>query len=233
MNYISCAQVSSGLKFRFKAVIKKILIMSFSGLGFKISFNSTNELIISRNLEQTLSKIQIGNTIFGIEKINNINFKNFILNNLKYLDEGLPVLYILFLFECKRNGYFVEFGACDGIHFSNTNLLEKNFGWTGILAEPNRSYAKQIDENRNAIVDKRAVWSRTGESVEFAEVSAGGLSGIFSSFRINNNELNKRLSLGVKKYMVETVSLNDLLKEHKAPLSFDLLSMIRKVRKLR
>jgi FkbM family methyltransferase len=104
-------------------------------------------------------------------------------------------------------------------------LLEKNFGWTGILAEPNRSYAKQIDENRNAIVDKRAVWSRTGESVEFAEVSAGGLSGIFSSFRINNNELNKRLSLGVKKYMVETVSLNDLLKEHKAPLSFDLLSI--------
>jgi hypothetical protein len=95
----------------------------------------------------------------------------------------MSVLWILFLLDNKRNGYFVEFGACDGLHFSNTLSLEKGFGWKGILAELNRSYQKQIRENRRAIIDTRAVWSRTKDYVEFAEVSAGGLSGIYSSFR--------------------------------------------------
>ena len=38
----------------------------------------------------------------------------------------------------KTNGYFVEFGAGGGKYLSNSFLLEKEFGWTGILSEPNR-----------------------------------------------------------------------------------------------
>jgi FkbM family methyltransferase len=104
-------------------------------------------------------------------------------------------------------------------------LLEKNFGWTGILAEPNKSYASQLRENRSAIIDNRAIWSKTGETIEFAEVSAGGLSGVYSYFRESDNALEKRNSLGIKKYTVETISLNDLLNEYNAPLNFDLLSI--------
>jgi FkbM family methyltransferase len=206
-------------------ITKKTLALVFSRFGFKISINSTNDFIISRNIEEILSKIKIANTIISIQKINNVKFKEFIFNNIKYLDEGIQVLWILFVFECKKNGYFVEFGACDGLLFSNTKILEKDFGWKGILAEPNRSYGNQIVENRKVIIDNRAVWSKTGVSVEFGEVSAGGLSGIYSTFRRNKNDLDKRQSLGIKKYKVETVSLNDLLNEYKAPLNFDLLSI--------
>ena len=51
------------------------------------------------------------------------------------------------------------------------------------------------------------------------------MSGIYSNFRDIKNPSNKRESLGLKRYIVETISLNDLLAQHKAPDNFDLLSI--------
>src|SRR5205085_1248726 len=34
-----------------------------------------------------------------------------------------------------RNGFFVEFGAMNGITMSNSYLLETVYGWSGIVAE--------------------------------------------------------------------------------------------------
>jgi hypothetical protein len=48
-------------------------------------------------------------------------------------------IFVLTVAREKRNGLFVEFGAGDGVSSSNTHMLEKEFGWTGILAEPNRT----------------------------------------------------------------------------------------------
>lgn len=36
----------------------------------------------------------------------------------------------------KIGGYFVEFGCCDGMVGSNSYLLERDYAWQGILAEP-------------------------------------------------------------------------------------------------
>ncbi|NBO22049.1 FkbM family methyltransferase [bacterium] len=222
---ISFTRIRSGLKFRTKVIIKYFISVLFFSFGYKISFHSTDELIISKNLNETLAKIKIAENLGHIEKINNLNFKKFIFNNPQYLKNEIPVLWIIYLLDKKKNGYFVEFGACDGLLFSNTLLLEKSFGWKGILAEPNRTYQKQIRKNRRAIIDTRAVWSKTKDYVEFAEVSAGGLSGIYSNFRDVKNPSNKRESLGLKRYIVETISLNDLLAQHSAPDNFDLLSI--------
>ncbi len=35
-----------------------------------------------------------------------------------------------------ENGFFVELGANNGVDQSNTYLLQKNYGWTGLLIEP-------------------------------------------------------------------------------------------------
>jgi hypothetical protein len=43
-------------------------------------------------------------------------------------------LFVLSETHYKRNGYFVEFGAANGIDLSNTYLLETEFSWSGILA---------------------------------------------------------------------------------------------------
>ena len=47
-----------------------------------------------------------------------------------------------------NNGYFIEMGAHDGIHNSNTYYYEKNKNWTGILIEPSFNY-KFLIKNRS------------------------------------------------------------------------------------
>jgi hypothetical protein len=40
------------------------------------------------------------------------------------------------IFNGKKQGFFVEAGALNGINGSSTYALERYFGWTGILVEP-------------------------------------------------------------------------------------------------
>ena len=57
--------------------------------------------------------------------------------------------------QIKRGGFFVEFGASNGLTLSNTYLLEKELQWTGILAEPARCWQQALRENRTADIDSR------------------------------------------------------------------------------
>lgn len=48
-------------------------------------------------------------------------------------------------------GTFVEIGAVDGVFMSQTLMLEKTLGWSGLLVEPDpRSFAILQDRRRNA-----------------------------------------------------------------------------------
>src|SRR5262245_28771346 len=66
----------------------------------------------------------------------------------------LQDLWVAYELGDKRDGYFVEFGAWDGAQASNTLYLERELGWTGILAEPMRLAHTRLAE-RKAVMDKR------------------------------------------------------------------------------
>jgi FkbM family methyltransferase len=118
----------------------------------------------------------------------------------------------------KRDGYFVEFGATNGVNLNNTWLLEKAFGWRGIVAEPARGWQKELAENRDCVIDHRCVWSKTGERLSFTEAPRGENSALSSFVR-------PRRRLRGQQYDVETVSLNDLLAQHDAPAEIDFASI--------
>lgn len=122
----------------------------------------------------------------------------------------------------KRGGYFVEFGGTDGVKFSNSHLLEKEFGWSGIVAEPAKVWAEDLVKNRNCHIEFDCVWSKTGETLEFNEVGAAELSTI-DSFS-DNDEHAKAREVG-SKYQVSTISLVDLLRKYDAPKEIDYLSI--------
>lgn len=57
-------------------------------------------------------------------------------------------LAVLEVFANERNGVFVEAGGFDGVTYSNTCLLEREFGWTGLLVEPIPELAAKCREAR-------------------------------------------------------------------------------------
>ena len=131
-------------------------------------------------------------------------------------------LLALYLLDYKKAGFFVEFGATDGISLSNTYLLEKKYGWRGILAEPARSWHRNLQNNRQCIIDTRCVWEKSGEQLSFFEADDGELSTI-GSFKDSDAHANSRMK-GTE-YQVQTITLGDLLSEHNAPNQIDFLSV--------
>ena len=131
-------------------------------------------------------------------------------------------LFVLFMTNEKRGGYFVEFGATNGVTLSNSYLLEKSFGWNGILAEPARCWHAELRANRNCKIETNCVWGKSSERLEFNEVSAQELSTI-NVFSESDGRSLERKNGNV--YLVETISLNELLEKHNAPYEIDYLSV--------
>ena len=130
-------------------------------------------------------------------------------------------LFVLSELGWKRGGFFVEFGATDGKTLSNTWLLEKEFGWTGILSEPARIWHAALGASgRTAKIERDCVWSTTGETLQFTETDWAELSTI-SEFAASDAHNRKK----ARSYRVRTVSLNDLLARHGAPAVMDYLSI--------
>lgn len=124
-----------------------------------------------------------------------------------------------------RGGFFVEFGATDGVRLSNTYLLETRFDWHGICAEPNPKMYAKLRANRRCIVSDACIGPRSGEQVDFvlAEEYGGRVQDMGSDMHAGkrqaywaNDEYRARF---------ETVSLHDLLERLGAPQCIDYLSI--------
>lgn len=131
-------------------------------------------------------------------------------------------LFVLLQANFKHNGYFVEFGATNGLELSNSYLLEKEFGWSGILAEPAKVWHEELQKNRQCNIEFDCVWSESNCTLDFNEVSEAELSTV-TEFN-NNDWASKNRQTGVG-YQVNTISLVDLLKKYNAPKVIDYLSI--------
>ena len=155
-------------------------------------------------------------------QINYSNFLEFIVSNRwKSRSQISQDLFVLYFTQQKKDGYFIEIGACDGKHLSNSFALEKR-GWTGIICEPSNFWIKKM-KNRKCVLSKKAVFSESGKRLIFNEVSKyPELSGC-NDYLDNDN--NSKLRKDFKSYEVETISLNDLINEHLDKKQIDYISI--------
>jgi FkbM family methyltransferase len=140
---------------------------------------------------------------------------------------------LLQLHDRADTHFFVEFGATDGVGLSNTHLLEKQFGWQGILAEPAKCWHQALQANRHCTIDFRCITEESGRLVDFLEVKSDPNSELYISPELSGlvshadngdwaSEIRRNHS---NCYQVETLSLNDLLSQHNAPRDIGYLSL--------
>lgn len=146
---------------------------------------------------------------------------------LGYLDSSKAQLsqdlFVLSQVGMKTGGFFVEFGATDGVTLSNTYLLESEFQWNGILAEPAAYWHGALKSSRKCVIETNCVWRKSDEVLTFNEVSSvKELSTIqsYSSADFHAEARKKR-----RCYTVKTISLSDLLDKSAAPKVIDYLSI--------
>lgn len=137
----------------------------------------------------------------------------------------LQDLWVLYMLKEKENGFFVEFGACNGISMSNTLLLEERYNWNGILAEPNPLWHEELFSRRKSRISTKCVSAKSGEIADFLSTpKMPELSRMKNVIPDDVHEKNGNRSL-TEQIEVATISLNDLLMEHDAPNFIDYLSI--------
>lgn len=133
-------------------------------------------------------------------------------------------LWVLEQLKYKSGGYFVEFGATDGVLLSNTYILETEFGWSGICAEPNPLFFEELKKNRNCKVVDACIAGKSGETVEFI------LADVFGGMeKYANADMHAAVRAAYKEerntITLDTISLHDLLISLDAPKEIDYISI--------
>jgi FkbM family methyltransferase len=206
--------------------IKKVALLGMRLVGYApidiVAYNSMKSLGILGVVNRWLKSVTVDR-----------EFQEYIFANLASSTSQLQQdLFVAYHFNssfakndpngAKKSFFFVEFGATDGIELSNTYFLEKSLGWKGILCEPAKTWHEKLIKNRNCTIDFRCVFSETGSEVEFNETDNSVLSTI-QSFANSDGHASERLQ--GQTYNVDTITLNDLLREHGAPPVIHYLSI--------
>jgi len=118
-----------------------------------------------------------------------------------YYSQSNQDKWVIEFFKSKKNGYFIDLGAYDGIQTSNTYFLEKNLEWSGICVEANPTIYQSLIKNRKSKNINVALNNYVGEC-------------FFTNDKITTT--------GIK---VLCNTLNNILVEHDCPKNIDYLSI--------
>jgi FkbM family methyltransferase len=120
-------------------------------------------------------------------------------------------IFVMFATHLKRNGQFLEIGGADGYTHSNTYSLERHWGWTGTLVEPDPSQFDTLRRSRpgNILLNAAIIPNGTSEFVMLRRV--GQLSAI-DGYEGQDVHYETRMA-SQDLHKVNSISLTDLLRQ--------------------
>lgn len=109
------------------------------------------------------------------------------------------------IFEGEKNGYFIDLASNDPVRFSNTRVLERDFGWDGICVEPSHLYLWG-NARRKCLLVMAPVWDVDGKEV-YMSFEERGIGKVGTQDRL---ETEQQLPGGGSNWRY-TATLNDIL----------------------
>ena len=117
--------------------------------------------------------------------------------------------YLIKMFGFKRGGVYIDIGASDGIEMSNTYLLDKCYGWTGLAIDANfRYYLGLSRANRGG----ETLFGCVGDKDVMREFqAAAGLSSVVGVEAGDHAARVKKEEIPTEKYKVPCYHFGTLL----------------------
>lgn len=132
-------------------------------------------------------------------------------------------------FDFKPTGFFIDIGAFDGIHLSNSYSFELA-GWEGICVEPHPFYFNLCKENRPG---STCIRKACGQFEQLNALLHVDNTGLFSSLHEIGDEENivghfrllKDIDIHVDSIEVDVVPLDSILQQHQLDRPIDFVSI--------
>ena len=149
-----------------------------------------------------------------------------------YSQIGQDEYFIKNISKRKRNGIYLDIGANDGRHGSNTATLEYEYGWTGLCIEPNPKLVQKLAESRpNSTIIHKAVWTFPGKVNIEVPLSFKGSEppdqlGRITGIERNEASFKKFFDKGYETFTVESDTVTNIVKETLGlPITIDYMSL--------
>ena len=153
--------------------ITSLLLLNLSAWWFLLKGSDDNTLVAITNLSSGMPRVQsssqtvaTGQLPYSVSADDAVEvFRTFMLQQPppakvpifkeaevgKYYSQVRQDSVVDGILKQKRNGFFIEVGAYDGVSLSNSLFLELSRGWTGLLIEANpRAFRELLQKDRHA-----------------------------------------------------------------------------------
>lgn len=127
-------------------------------------------------------------------------------------------MFAMTYFKNKKEGFFVDIGANDGISLSNSYVLEKKYNWDGLCVEPLPNEFQKLKSIRTCKLEQKCIGEKIGKAKFLMHDM---LSGIVEAYhkkhlnRIARDEKQAGKKVERKYLTVDVVPLKNLLEKYK------------------
>ena len=167
------------------------------------------KLLKSKERDSLLLDLQIMSNTYGLD------FKG---------QFGQDIIAYLFL-KNKKNGFYIDIGAYDGINLSNTYIFEK-LGWDGFCVEASPKTFEALKKNRKCDLYNCAVSSKNIGKAKFLTSTVGVLDVLDTHNTSGHKERIERESDNNMEYIeVDTITFEELMLNYKNINNIDFMSL--------
>eukprot|EP01035_Chromulina_nebulosa_P026190 gene26190-34259_t len=109
---------------------------------FTYDFNTTSTVATVYNFTLQWKSLEDGSKVFS-------NYSLF-QHDFNSSSQNRQDIFVVYAMNGMQGGTYIDIGANDGVTYSNSYMLEKQFGWSGLLVEPLKWLMPKVYEHRGA-----------------------------------------------------------------------------------